>query len=204
MERREFEADRGRRLPVVTPPTALLIIDVQTAIDDPRWGSDRNNPQAEANIGRLLARWREKGWPVVHVRHRSRDPRSSYRDSPFKDEVMPMAGERVIEKSTNSAFIGTPLERELREGAIERVVITGVITNNSVEATARMAGNLGFEAFVVSDATATFGRRDFHGAWRTADEVHAMSLANLDGEYATIVTTEEIIGDGSHVATSRP
>jgi nicotinamidase-related amidase len=174
------------------PPT-LLIIDVQAAIDDPRWGSDRNNPQAEGNIARLLARWRERGWPVVHVRHQSRDPRSSYRDSPFKDEVMPLAGERVIEKSTNSAFIGTPLERELRGAAIERVVIAGVITNNSVEATARMSGNLGFETYVVSDATATFGRRDFHGTWRTADDVHAMSLANLDGEYAAVVTTEAIL-----------
>lgn len=174
-------------------PPALLIIDVQAAIDDPRWGSDRNNPQAEANIGRLLARWRERGWLVVHVRHQSRDPRSTYRDSPFKSEVMPLAGERVIEKSVNSAFIGTPLERALRDGAIEQVVITGVITNNSVEATARMSGNLGFETHVVSDATATFGRRDFHGAWRTADEVHAMSLANLDGEYAAIVTTEAIL-----------
>src|SRR6185369_12671726 len=109
-ERREFECsaldhararrvsswwplhDGGRHAPAVTPP-ALLVIDVQTAIDDPRWGSDRNNPQAEENIGRLLARWREKGWPVIHIRHQSRDPRSSYRDSPFKDEVMPLPGE---------------------------------------------------------------------------------------------------------------
>jgi len=176
----------------VTPP-ALLVIDVQTAIDDPSWGSDRNNPQAEANIARLLARWREMRWPIVHIRHRSRDPQSTYRDSPFKTEVTPLPGERVIEKSTNSAFIGTPLERELRDAAIEQLVITGVITNNSVEATARMSGNLGFETYVVSDATATFGRRDFHGTWRTADEVHAMSLANLDGEYAAIMTTEAIV-----------
>ena len=49
-----------------------------------------------------------------------------------------------------------------------------VITNNSVEATARMSGNLGFLTVVVSDATATFGRDDFDGRWRTAGEVHAM------------------------------
>ncbi len=76
---------------------------------------------------------------------------------------------------------------------IAQVVIAGVITNNSVEATARMSGNLGFQTFVASDATATFGRRDFAGRWRTADEVHAMSLANLDGEYATVLSAREIV-----------
>ena len=56
-----------------------------------------------------------------------------------------------------------------------------------------MAGNLGFDTVVVSDASATFGRRDFAGRWRSADEVHAMSLANLAGEYATILSAEEVL-----------
>jgi len=68
-----------------------------------------------------------------------------------------------------------------------------VITNNSVEATVRMAGNLGFDTYLVEDATFTFGRQDWRGTWRTADEVHALSLANLDGEYCTVVRTSEIL-----------
>ena len=83
--------------------------------------------------------------------------------------------------------------------AIRQLVITGVITNNSVEATARMAGNLGFDTFVVSDATATFGRRDFAGRWWTSQDVHAISLANLSGEYATVLTTAEILSRVSSV-----
>jgi nicotinamidase-related amidase len=145
----------------------------------------------------LLAHWRERGWPIVHVRHASLEPHSTYRrDRPgfaFKEEVQPLPEERVIEKHTNSAFIGTPLERELRERGISRLILCGVITNNSVEATARTAGNLGFDTVVVSDATATFGRNDFAGRWRTADEVHAMSLANLNGEYATVLETAEVL-----------
>jgi len=85
----------------------------------------------------------------------------------------------IIAKSVNNAFIGTSVEREPRDLGVNEVVITGVITDNSVEATARMSGNLGFHTIVVSDATATFGRRDYDGVWRTAAEVHAMSLANL-------------------------
>ncbi|HEX8254861.1 MAG TPA: cysteine hydrolase family protein, partial [Thermoanaerobaculia bacterium] len=176
---------------------ALLIIDVQKAIDDPSWGDDRNHPGAEMTIASLLAHWRAQRWPIYHVRHASTEPRSTYRPGQpgfeFKDEVAPQADERIIEKSVNSAFIGTNLEQELRAAGIDSLVITGVITNNSVEATARMAGNLGFRTFVVADATATFGRNDFDGRWRTADEVHAMSLANLDGEYATVVDAAEIV-----------
>ena len=176
---------------------ALILIDVQYAIDDPSWGDDRNNPDAESKMAALLAYWRARSWPVFHIRHASTDPNSTYRPGQplfeFKKEVMPIDGEHVIEKSTNSAFIGTNLEETLRSMNITDVVIAGVITNNSVEATARMSGNLGFHTVVASDATATFGRHDFNGRWRSADEVHAMSLANLEGEYATVLTTEAIM-----------
>jgi len=164
---------------------ALLIIDVQKAIDHPSWGK-RNNPQAEGNIGRLLAAWRPAEMPVIHVRHVSREPQSTYRAGQagcdFKNEVLPAPGEEVLTKHTNSAFIGTELATLLSSRNIFTLVICGVITNNSVESTARMSGNLGYETYVVSDATATFDKVDFAGRHHDADEVHAMSLANLDGE----------------------
>ncbi|HTP36490.1 MAG TPA: cysteine hydrolase family protein [Candidatus Acidoferrales bacterium] len=177
------------------PETALLVIDVQRAIDHPSWG-ERNNPDAESNIAALLAAWRAARRPVYHVRHDSTEPASTYRPGQlghdFKPEAQPLAGETVIAKQTNSAFIGTNLESRLRAAGHTTLVIAGVITNNSVEATVRMAGNLGFRTYLVEDATFTFGRRDWHGRWRTADEVHAMSLANLDGEYCTVVRAEDI------------
>jgi nicotinamidase-related amidase len=69
----------------------------------------------------------------------------------------------------------------------------GVITNNSLEATVRMAGNLGFETYLVEDACFTFARRDYRGRLRTAEEVHDMSLANLDTQYCTVTQTEAIL-----------
>jgi nicotinamidase-related amidase len=104
-----------------------------------------------------------------------------------------MTGEIVIPKRTNSAFIGTDLELRLHQAHQRLLIIAGVITNNSVESTVRMAGNLGFDAYLVEDATFTFGRRDWHGRWRTADEVHAMSLANLDGEYCSVIRTDLVL-----------
>src|SRR5437016_14577462 len=97
--------------------TALLVIDVQKAIDHPSWGH-RNNPDAERNIAALLRAWRTARRPVIHIRHDSTEPASHYRPgqpgNDFKPEARPADGETVIAKRTNSAFIGTDLESRLR------------------------------------------------------------------------------------------
>lgn len=174
----------------------LLLIDLQRAIDHSDWGI-RNNPGAEDNAARLLGHWRAQGWPIIHVRHDSSDPHSYYRPGQpghdFKLETSPLAGEDIVAKTTNSAFIGTDLQaRLLREGC-PGLVVAGVITNNSVEATVRMAGNLGFPTWLAEDACFTFGRRDWNGVWRSAEDVHAMSLANLDGEYCTVIQSRDLL-----------
>jgi nicotinamidase-related amidase len=175
---------------------ALILIDLQNAIDHPSWG-ERNNPHAEENVRALLEAWRSTGRPIYHIRHDSIEPASHYRPgqsgNEFKPGARPLTGETVIPKRTNSAFIGTDLEARLRGTGHSTLVIAGVITNNSVEATVRMAGNLGFDTFLVEDATFTFGRKDWNGTWRAASEVHAMSLANLDGEYCTVVKTRAVL-----------
>ena len=186
-----------RDLPAPLPPeAALVIIDFQKAIDHPSWG-ERNNPGAETNIALLLKAFRAARRPVYHVRHDSVEPQSHYRPgqpgNEFKPEAQPLAGEPIIVKNTNSAFIGTDLESRLRRARHTVLFIAGVITNNSVEATVRVAGNLGFDTFLIEDACFTFGRRDWNGAFRTAAEVHAMSLANLDGEYCAVIRTRDVL-----------
>ena len=193
---------RGRivGMETLSSNAALLVIDLQKAIDDPRWSrtGPRNNPQAEANVAALLAAWRRDGRPIVHVRHDSVEPDSSYRPGgpghAFKDEAMPRPAETVIGKRVNSAFIGTGLDEWLRGRGIATLVVAGVITNNSVEATVRMAGNLGYDVRLVADACFTFARKDRSGRLWTADEVHNLSLANMDGEYAKVVDTAQLLG----------
>lgn len=183
----------------MTGDTALLLIDLQQAIDDPRWAEagPRNNLEAEARAAELLAHWRGKHWPVIHVRHDSTEPGSSYAPGApghaFKPEVLPLAHETVILKRVNSAFIGTGLENALRRAGIVRLVIAGVITNNSVEATVRMAGNLGFDVLLAEDACFTYAKRDLSGRVWPAQDVHALSLANLDGEYCRVRTAAAIL-----------
>jgi nicotinamidase-related amidase len=176
---------------------ALIVIDVQQGLDEPVWGT-RNNPDAEANIARLLAAWRSAGAPIYHVHHNSVRPTSPLRPgqpgNAFKPEALPLAGEPVFEKTVNSAFIGTGLEQRLRDDGIERVVIAGLTTNHCVESSARMAANLGFDTWVVSDATATHDRTGPDGVHYSAETIHGVSLASLHGEFATVVDTAAVVG----------
>lgn len=176
---------------------ALLVIDVQRGFDEiEATGLSRNNPDAAQRIGVLLTAFRRAGAPVVHVRHASSEPGSPFQPNRpgylVKDEAREQAGEAVIVKRVNSGFIGTDLEQRLREAGIRTLVITGATTNHCVETTARMAGNLGFEVLLVRDATWTFDRVGPDGETHPAAAVHAMSLANLSGEFAAIVTAPEV------------
>jgi nicotinamidase-related amidase len=171
---------------------ALLIIDLQKAIDAPYWGP-RNNPDCERNVAALLARWRATRRPIYHIKHNSTEPQSAYRPgqpgNDFKDEVKPQVGEAVITKRVNSAFIGTGLGTLLKVAGHVPLVVTGVLTHNSVEATVRMGGNLGFEIYLVSDGCFAIDKKTLDGRVFPAKDVHALSLANMNGEYATVVDT---------------
>ena len=175
---------------------ALLIIDLQKAIDAPYWGP-RNNPDCERNVAVLLERWRATRRPIYHIKHDSMEPQSAYRPgqpgNDFKDEVKPRPGETVIAKRVNSAFIGTHLETVLKDAGHNPLIVTGVLTHNSVEATVRMGGNLGFEIYVVGDGCFTVDKKALDGRVFPAEDVHALSLANMSGEYATVVDTSWVL-----------
>ena len=146
--------------------TALIVIDVQRAFGE--WeaaGKQRNNPGTVARIAELIAAFRAKGAPIFHVRHESTHLHSSFLPEAtgyaVKDEAREAAGEPLIVKRVNSAFIGTDLEARLRAGlearlragGVQTLVICGATTNHCVETTARMAGNLGSDAWLVRGAT---------------------------------------------------
>jgi len=182
----------------VASEAALLVIDVQKGFDDPSWGR-RNNPVLEARIAELLAAWRGANRPVLHARHMSTLPASPLRPfqrgNEFKPDAAPQTGERVIEKRVNSCFIGTPLDEELRRSGIAGLVLAGLTTNHCVSTTARMAGNLGYAVWVVSDATAAFDRKGPDGVLYPASLVHAMALSDLHGEFADVVDTRTLLAE---------
>jgi nicotinamidase-related amidase len=177
---------------------ALLVIDVQHGMDNPRLGA-RNNPDAEERIADLIAAWRTAGRPVIHVKHNSTEAESQLRPelpgNAIKKQALPIAGEPLFQKNVNSAFIGTDLEKYLRSRGIESLVMVGLTTEHCISTSARMAANLGFNVTLVADATAAFEKRGYDGAHYSADFVHNVELANLNREFAAVRNSSDVLAD---------
>ena len=174
---------------------ALILIDIQKgfAIIE-YWGGQRNNPDAELRASELLKVWREYGFPVFHVQHCSTILTSplheTHAGNQFNDLVIPKEGEPIIKKNVNSAFIGTDLQAQLDHAKITTLVIAGLTTDHCISTTARMAGNLGYETFLVAAATATFDKKGINGQIFPAELIHQTALASLDKEFATVITID--------------
>lgn len=175
--------------------TALVVIDVQKAIDDPRWDG-KNNPDYQTRILDLLTLWRARQWPVFHIKHNEPNPASTYHTyapgNEFKPETKPLPGEAIIEKEVNCAFIKTSLGSQLRMDGCEKIVFCGVVTHNSIDATVRHASCLGFETYLVSDACTAVPVTDRTGKTWAAEDVHNLALAFLDGEYCDVISMQDI------------
>jgi len=175
---------------------ALLVIDMQTGFDAPHWGR-RNNPHAEARGLQILDHWRRARRPVVIVRHDSIDPASPLRPgqpgNALRPGFEPHPTERLITKTVNSAFIGTPLEAHLRAAGVTAVTLFGLTTDQCVSTTARMAANLGFNVTVVEDACACFAQIAWDGRAVDAERLHLAHLTTLNTEFGRVTTVAALI-----------
>ena len=183
-------------MPDMPSPIPLIILDVQDAIDQPVW-NDKSHPGYLAVIQRLLQFWRSNGWPVLHVKHDEKTPTSSYYlHGPWngiKQEVAPIEGEAVIIKHENCAFIGTQLDAALKGMNANRIVLTGVVIHNSMDATVRAGKALGYSIILPSDATTAVPVTGPGGTRWDASTVYELTLAILGAEYAEVMSSDDVI-----------
>ena len=181
--------------------TCLLLIDVQVGVNVfEHWGGvdgRRNNPDAETHMEALLAAFRAAGRKVAFTVHNSREANSPLKLSLDTGAQLPglepATTDIVVVKDVNSGFIGTSLELQLRRAGIQRLVVVGFFTNFCVETTVRMAGNLGFDTYLVKDACATTNRVGPDGVDHDPELVHQMSVANMHGEFCTAISSENAL-----------
>ena len=188
----------------------LLPIDVQQAFDHaPFDRARRSNPDMEANGRRLLAAWRARGAPLLHVRHDSIHAGSplhpSHAGHAFRPGFEPQPGEPVVGKSVNAAFLGTDLDLRLRRLGIDTVVLFGLTTDMCVSTTARVGANLGYRVLVAGDACACFPAPDGTGGRVDAETIQRAHLATLRAEFADVLDTAELLariaeGRAAHAA----
>ncbi|WP_298478796.1 cysteine hydrolase family protein [uncultured Maribacter sp.] len=179
---------------------ALILVDVQKAfLDEKYWGGNRNNKDAELVCGKILKKWRELNLPIFHIRHSSANLNSKLnqfnKGFEFNENVIPLEKEPIITKEVNSAFIGTNLKEQLDKLNIHTLVIVGITTNHCVSTTTRMAGNFGYETYLISDATATFDRIGINGEKYDSETIHLTTLANLNDEFATVWNFKKLMSE---------
>jgi nicotinamidase-related amidase len=174
----------------------LVVIDMQQAFDHPTWGT-RWNTSLDSNGLTVLAAFRKAGLPIIHVRHDSIEPTSSLRPGEpghaFRPGFEPAAGELLVAKSVNAAFIGTDLDLRLRRLRADAVVVFGITTDQCVSTTTRVGANTGWPMVVIEDACDCFGLPDGRGGVIPAEMIHAAHVATLRAEFARVVKTAELV-----------
>ncbi len=179
--------------------TALLIIDLQNDyFSEGKW--PLSGPEAAAEqAAKLLAAFRNNGFPIVHVRHEFLTA-----DAPFFSEgsegarihhlVTPLENETVILKHKPNSFRDTELQEVLKKLKVDNLIVVGAMSHMCIDAGVRAAVDLGFEVSVAHDACAT---RDleFNGTTVPADHVHAAFMAALSSSYANVDSTEKLLND---------
>jgi nicotinamidase-related amidase len=175
---------------------ALLIVDIQN--DYFPGGSMElvGSEPAGQQAAKLVAAFRAKSLPVVHIRHISTRPGATFflPETPGAEIhpcVAPAKGEAVFTKHFPNSFRDTPLLEHLRANEIGRLTIAGMMTHMCIDTTVRAAFDLGFQCALAHDACAT---RDlfFGGATIPAAQVHAAYLAGINGLFAKAQSADEI------------
>lgn len=175
---------------------ALLLIDIQNDYFPGGAMELVGSPQAGIQAGKLLAAFRRKPLPVIHVQHISARPGATFflPDTPgvrIHDSVAPLAGEMVFRKNFPNSFRETPLLEHLRTHEITGLVIAGMMTQMCIDTSTRAAADLGFQCVLAHDACATKDL-SFGGATVSAENVQTAFLAALNGLFARVLPVEEI------------
>jgi nicotinamidase-related amidase len=183
---------------VSAPKTALVVIDAQQEYFAPIGKVVLpGGPAAVKRIARALAWARATNVPVIHIVHESRKAGAAIfaPGSPalaVHPEAAPIADESIFTKHLPGSFTGTPLEETLRKHGVERLIVSGFMTQMCVDTTARQAAHLGFAVTVLSDATAAKSVTGPDGAEISADVVHRTHLGSLNGFLAEIETIDDV------------
>jgi len=156
-----------RRRRAIPPGPALLILHPMPGIAltvQPKWA---------AAAGRMLLRAREVSIPVLH---------SVPADSAFAQGITPLAGEAVIRRPCDSAFLFSELAAVLKRAGVRGLVLCGATTSGPLRATAVEAKSYAYKCAIAEEATAD-----------EASLLHKMALFDIAHKYADLMSLDELL-----------
>lgn len=177
--------------------TALLLLEIQNDYFPNGRIPLEKSIEASTKAQAILQTYRDKKLPIIHSQHISTHPDATYllpctKGAEFYSAVSPLKGETVIKKHYPNSFKDTGLLNHLLKNQINHLVICGMMTQLTVEATVRAAYDLGFTCTVIHDACAA-RQLEFNHVSIPAQEVHYAFLAALQPIYATVLSSEEFL-----------
>lgn len=177
--------------------TALIIIDIQNDYFAGGNMALEGSDEAAANAASLLAHFRSRGLPVIHVQHLMARPNAGYLmpgtvGADIHDSVAPLPGETVVVKRFPNSFRDTILLDTLKAAGADRLVVAGMMTHMCIDTSVRVAFDLGFKVALAHDACATRSLRFGDATVAAAAAVQASFIAALHGVFAEARATAEI------------
>lgn len=176
------------------PSTALLVVDVQRDVMATSVRSD----EIVANVATLVDRARDRGAPVVWVRHRDGGLVADTPGWQIVDALAPAPGEPIVEKTFADSFASTDLADRLGELGVTDLVLCGAQTDACIRGTFYGGLYRGYPVTVVADAHTTEDMREW-GSPVGPEE--AIGLFNLHASFTrlpdvagSVVTTAEALG----------
>ena len=179
--------------------TALLVIDVQESFRHRPFWSERDLPAYLRAQNALIDGCVARGVPVVRVLHQS-GPDAA--DNPFSaasgqvralEGLLPFDAAATFTKSRHSALVGTGLDVWLMRHGIQRLIISGIRTEQCCETTTRHASDLGWDVDYVTDATLTWDMVQPDGQVLAAADIKIRTATVLQGRFATLCTVQQAL-----------
>lgn len=176
--------------------TALIVIDVQDSfLETPYW-QPQYFADFQSKMLKLITQCVTHNVPVVQILHAS----PTRKESPFNPAsglvramtFLPESFDVSFTKHVHNAFTDTQLDAWLRSQNIERLLISGIRTEQCCETTTRVASDLGYQVDFVMDATLTFDMQDHLDRTISAEEIKARTRLVLENRFARVVNVEQL------------
>jgi len=187
--------------------SCLIVIDAQESFRHRPYFDAHGLPAYLAAQNALIRGFAAAGAPIVRVFHSDGPAVASNAFAIESGHVRPLEGLAPFEaaatftKRRHSALVGTGLDVWLTQNRIERLVVSGIRTEQCCETTTRHASDLGWQVDYVTEATLTFDMVQPDGRPLTAADIQARTATVLDGRFAKVCSAEEAL---ARLAESRP
>lgn len=183
--------------------TCLIVIDVQESFRHRPYFTERDLPAYLQAQNALIAGCQARGVPVVRVLHSDGSETPANPFAQASGHVRPLQGlmdfdaAATFTKSRHSALVGTGLDVWLTEQGIQRLIVSGIRTEQCCETTTRHASDLGWTVDYVTDATLTWDMVQPDGRTLAAHDIKARTATVLAGRFATLRTVDEALAAAS-------